>query len=423
MYEGLPIATNKISVEERQSIPHHLLGCIKVHQEPWTVSKFEEQASQVIEQIRSRGKLPIVVGGTHYYLQSLLFKDALVEHGPEQESNKEQEKRWPILAASPVDMLAELKKLDPVMAQRWHPNDIRKVRRSLEIYYTTGRKASEIYEEQQEQRAKSDVPSASHVDRGDMRVANIDRDHQLDRSRSMAPRETSLILWTHAASEILKPRLDSRVDTMLNSRLLAEVEGLYDLQQLQQSADAEVDLSRGIWIAIGYKEFLPYLLATTSGNTTAKELERLRLEGIERTQIRTRQYAKSQIRWINGKLLPALQRENLSQNLYQLDATDLLKWEENVVSVANDIVTAFLQGRTMPESKHSFDATDGKGQSLKDQGNFARKCETCDKIMMSDDAWEGHMSSRKHKATARAKQKALMANGADGEQLSISEDR
>ena len=79
LYSGLPIITNKITVEEREGVPHHLLGCIGFGEPTWVVGTFVKRALGVIEEIRSRGKLPILVGGTHYYTQSLLFRDRLAE--------------------------------------------------------------------------------------------------------------------------------------------------------------------------------------------------------------------------------------------------------------------------------------------------------------------------------------------------------
>ncbi len=408
MYEGLPIATNQISIEERRSIPHHLLGCIKPDEEPWTVAKFQAQATQTVDDIRSRGRLPIAVGGTHYYIQSLLFKDALANAGSDILTTEEQEKKWPILGANAADMLAELQRIDPVMAQRWHPNDTRKIRRSLEIYLSSGRKASEVYEEQQKQRTV-DV-KAGLADQDDSHFQHEDDDQEADHQTPSSLRYDLLVLWTYTSSEILRSRLDKRVDTMLRDGLLSEVESLYKLQCEQKSAELLAAQSRGIWIAIGYKEFLPYLLAMEDGTNSPKELERLKLDCIEKTQIRTRQYAKSQIRWIRGKLLSVLERENLSKNLFLLNAKDISKWQENVLAVADEATTAFLAGSTLPELKDSFDSAVSILRPLKEQEHRSRHCGVCDKTMTTTEAWETHLNSRKHKTTARSKQKKLEAD-------------
>ncbi len=153
MYKGLPIITNKISAEERRGIPHHLFDRIALDEETWWVGQFRKETNRVIREIRSRGKLPIVVGGTHYYITGLLFEDKLIHESssPSRADGPEEgaETKFPILGATAEVMLEKLREVDPQMADRWHPNDIRKIRRSLEIYLTTGRRASDIYAEQQ----------------------------------------------------------------------------------------------------------------------------------------------------------------------------------------------------------------------------------------------------------------------------------
>src|SRR5271168_1169210 len=152
MYDGLPIITNKITAEEQKGIPHHLLGSIAPDEEPWRVGMFKKKADQIIQEIRSRGRLPILVGGTHYYTQSLLFKDSLIddkfygeEHVRTELSNEEILQKFPMLDGPTEAMIERLREVDPKMADRWHPNDRRKIRRSLEIFLLTGKKASDIY--------------------------------------------------------------------------------------------------------------------------------------------------------------------------------------------------------------------------------------------------------------------------------------
>lgn len=123
LYAGLPIITNKITADEQQGIPHHLLGCIALHEQPWVVGTFVKKALRIIDEIRSRGKLPILVGGTQYYIQSLLFQDRLAEEedgGSEAgEFIVDTKARWPILLQPTEVLLEELKKVDPIMAARW----------------------------------------------------------------------------------------------------------------------------------------------------------------------------------------------------------------------------------------------------------------------------------------------------------------
>ncbi|KAG7008072.1 tRNA dimethylallyltransferase [Physcia stellaris] len=318
MYKGLPIATNKISLEERKSIPHHLLDSIRLDDGPWTVSQFLHRANNIIDEIRLKGRLPILVGGTHYYTQSLLFEDFLLEDDSSHMPAEEMEVKWPILAASSEDMLEELKRVDPVMAKTWHPNDNRKIRRSLEIWLTKGQKPSEVYEEQKEKQKQHSVADIAR--RGNDGISQDggcmaeDQDSVVDRPNVL--QYDPLILWTHASPATLQSRLNRRIQTMLDQGLLSEVEAMYQSLQSQESAGKGVDQSRGIWVAIGYKEFIPYLLAIQNGEPTQKQLEKMKQEAIEKTQIRTRQYARNQIRWIRTQLLPALSDNGAAKRLF-----------------------------------------------------------------------------------------------------------
>lgn len=405
MYKGLPIATNKISLEERKSIPHHLLDCVRLDDEPWTVSQFRYHANTVIDDIRSKGRLPILVGGTHYYTQSLIFKESLLEDESSHVPAEELEVKWPILAASSEDIWEELKKVDPAMAKTWHPNDKRKIRRSLEIWLTKGQKPSEVYGKQKEKQLHSSVAeSAQRGNDGISKDGESEKDDQdLVVDRPNVLQYDPLILWTHASPPILQSRLNHRIQSMLDQGLLSEVESMHQSLQSQESAGKAVDQSRGIWVAIGYKEFIPYLLALQTGKLTQKQLEKLKQEAIEKTQIRTRQYARSQIRWIRTRLLTALSDTGAEKRLFLLDGSDVSKWAINVEEIADRITAAFLQRAELPDPREVCPAA---GDMLSMGGKQERRmkhCAVCDKTMMTDDAWRDHISSMKHKRTARAK--------------------
>ncbi|KAI5277644.1 hypothetical protein KEM54_004933, partial [Ascosphaera aggregata] len=153
-YKGLPVTTNQVQPHEMNGIPHHLIAVNSIEQEPWQVGLFRRECLKTIRDIRSRGKLPVLVGGTHYYTQAVLFNEQLVDYrGLEDAEAQPQEgerpldaaaqERFKILDKSDQEILEKLREVDPVMASRWHPNEDRKIRRSLEIYLQTGRRASE----------------------------------------------------------------------------------------------------------------------------------------------------------------------------------------------------------------------------------------------------------------------------------------
>ncbi|KAL8787984.1 MAG: hypothetical protein Q9195_007528 [Heterodermia aff. obscurata] len=394
MYEGLPITTNKIPVPERNSIPHHLLDCISLTEEPWTVTRFRGQALNILEDIKSRGRLPILVGGTHYYTQSVLFKGSVLDENVQQVAPDEQELKWPILGASSEAMLEELKKVDPVMAKTWHPKDKRKVRRSLEIWLTTGQKPSDVYEKQKQGLVASD--------NNHNLIDSSEREIPRSQDVTSAFQHEPLILWTHAPPSTLHPRLDTRIDSMLDQGLLTEIHSMHHSLQAQESTGKAVDQSRGIWVAIGYKEFMPYLLALDL--LPPKDLANLKREAIERTKIRTRQYARSQLRWIRTKLLSALAEEGALGRLFLLDGSDAESWASDVEASAERITAAFLQGADLlPDPRSVCPAAVEMLSPGGRQERRVRHCDVCGKTMTTDDSWRDHVQSMRHRNTVKAK--------------------
>lgn len=395
IYEGLPITTNKIPPEERKDVPHHLLGCVKLDEEPWTVQQFRDRASKVIGEIESRRKLPILVGGTHYYTQSLLFKDAVVEQEDvDRIAREQQEQKWPILGASTEEVLEELQRVDPVMARRWHPNDRRKIRRSLEIWLTTGRKASEVYYQQRQARTSTDSQTTQAIWEP---IESPDDMYERSVTDSNSPLSyDTLIFWTYADSDVLSPRLENRVDKMVSEGLLEEVQSMYDFFQDREQQGSTLDQSRGIWVAIGFKENLPYIM---DGNNSEKPKK----EGIERTKIATRQYAKRQVRWIRLRLRRALTEVNSADRLFLLDAADLTQWSQNVEEKARDITEAFLGGSTLPKPESLSDAAKEMLVTSEETSRAARHCDACIKTLMSEEEWIGHLKSKGHKSAVRPK--------------------
>lgn len=387
MYEGLPITTNKLPLEERKGIPHHLLSCVKLGDEAWTVKQFLEQATGIIREIRSRGRLPILVGGTHYYTQSLLFRDALVDEGVTDDITLEnQAQEWQLLDASTEEMLKELQKVDPEMAMRWHPSDRRKIRRSLEIWLKTGKRASDIYEQQ---RTKS------------LEIQSCEWDGHAVPNRSEISarshvRYDPLIFWVHASSEVLNSRLEERVDSMISHGLLEETTSMQSFLRNREHQGDCIDQSRGIWVAIGFKELLPYIL---DGSRPKK----LRQECIESTKIATRQYAKRQVRWIRLRLQRAVSAAGLTNNMYLLDATDSSRWSDGVAAKAQDVTAAFINGFALPKPDSLSDLAMKLLTAPAEEAKFARHCQACDKTLTFHSQWINHLRSKGHRSSVRPK--------------------
>lgn len=390
LYHGLPVITNKITQEEMKGIPHHLLGCIGLEQEAWTVGKFVSEALITIKDIRSRGKLPILVGGTHYYTQSLIFHDALAKD--DALNVVEDSTSFPILKEPTNTILNRLKEVDPIMADRWHPNERRKIQRSLELYLRTGKPASQLYNEQRMKRKSS--PSAKESEQMEPR----------------APRFSALIFWVHVSRDVLQPRLDNRVDKMLERGLLSEVQELSSFRISQEDrTGTSIDQSRGIWVSIGYKEFLDYQFALSDPSRPALEIEKLKTAAIEKTQAATRQYANRQVKWIRIKLLNALLDTGQECNLFLLDASDLSRWGDQIIQPAIDITEKFLSGQPLPvpstlSAVASEMLTPKREYDLGQRPDLWQKkvCDTCGTVAVTENDWSLHMKSRNHrKATSK----------------------
>ena len=391
MYSGLPIATNKISMEEQKSIRHHLLGFISFHERPWDVASFRQNATQVVEEIHARGKTPILVGGNHYYTQALLFKDGIIEGPPVNVTRQEWEKVWPILGASTEEMIEELRKVDPIMAKRWHPKERRRIRRSLEIYLTTGKRASETYQEQRLRQSEmfSKFPANSAV-----QPASSNEEPTTVNVPSLL--YDTLIFWTHVDSGVLQSRLEDRVEAMVLKGLIPEAQLMFERLAAFGFGEEAGKSDIGIRTAIGYKEFLPFLLAHKADNKTSEELENLTKEGIERTKIGTRQYARQQIRWIRNKLLRTLESESLDRTLFLLDGTDISQRPLTVDAVAHVIMEKFLNGETLPLPRSVSTTAEQMLLTKKKEDLYARNCEACDKTMMSGEQWILHIKGKPH---------------------------
>jgi tRNA dimethylallyltransferase len=244
---------------------------------------------------------------------------------------------------------------DPLMAAKWHPNDRRKMLRSLQIIRQSGRKHSALMEEQQQQRTQ-----ASPL------------------------RYRTCILWVHAAMDTLRPRLDARVDIMMQQGMLHEVTRFLD-------GRTDVDFTRGLAQAIGFKELAPHILSQQSLQ-----------ECVDRVKTANRQYAKRQLTWIHNKLVPLVDGQ-AECHMYQLDASDLSTWNETVVQPAMDIVHAFLHHQEMPPSTvrppqntlvhgQHFIASETTIASMS-----VRTCTVCPGSWRGNSEWNSHVKSKVHR--------------------------
>ncbi|RCI11760.1 hypothetical protein L249_7678 [Ophiocordyceps polyrhachis-furcata BCC 54312] len=385
LYKGLPILTNKMNPSARRGIPHHLLGHIPPLSPPWNVDVFRREASLVLEDIRSRGKLPILVGGTHYYLDALLFPDVVLDSLDQRDGNNHHHDHHPhhgLLDEPTHILLAELRKCDPAMAERWHPNDRRKILRSLEIFLNTGRTATALYAEQEQRRR------AAH--------------------QNVGPWD-KLLFWVHTDRDVLCHRLDRRVDAMLEAGLLDEVRQLYALRR-EALDPSSVDVTKGIWQSIGYRQFEPYVHDTASSPA-------LKATALEEVKAATRRYAAHQTRWIRYKQTRRLrdQGPEAISSLYLVDSTDPALFRARVLDPAASLVDQFLRGLPRPSPA---DLSPRAREILAaawhppDPPEPPRKhfCDLCQATLLSDEAWRRHIGGIAHRrATVKKKKLALVS--------------
>lgn len=300
------------------------------------------------------------------------------------------------------------------MADRWHPNERRKIIRSLEIWLETGKKASEIYREQASRimnaRSSSDGLPDADSDREPSKLHNI--------------RFPTLVLWVHAEQEKLRERLDRRVDNMIERGLLSEIETLEAYLKSRAEANEPVDTTRGIWTSIGYKEFHTYSAALHSGDMDEGHLSSLRDNAIEKTKVATKQYAKRQVKWIRSKFLNSMINAQAMRSMFLLDGTARENWQEEVAGPSERLVQQFLSATEAPDTSSMSAIAREMLRPVREYELSARQdlwvrktCEFCDITIITENEWELHSKSRRHrKRISKAKKAILKAQGANLEQ-------
>ena len=239
IYRGMDIGTAKLTVEERQGVPHHLLDVLDVTQDS-TVAWYQDSARQVIDEIESRGKRPIIVGGTGLYIKSILDELNFPDTDPDTRKSLELE-----LEKIGLDAMYErLQKLDPAAGIAIDRANARRVIRALEVIAITGKPFT----------------------------ANLPREES---TRYPDARQFGLVM----DRESLDVRISARVDLMWEQGFVAEVQSLLN---------AGITEARTAQLALGYSQIIAYLQGRMSEE-----------EAREDTKRATRQYARRQETWFS----------------------------------------------------------------------------------------------------------------------------
>ena len=242
VYRGMTIGTAAPTQDEMDGVPHHMVA-VAEPEENWSVARFAEEADKCIQNILSRGKLPILVGGTGLYLDAIIAGRSFAPGKSGGEIRRMLENR---LAEEGIEpLLNELRMVDPESAERLPPADEKRILRALEVYLETGKTITQHNLESQTVPKKYDAVyiGLAFADRADMRAL-----------------------------------IDLRVDKMVEAGLVDEIRTL-----LARGLDRSCTALQ----AIGYKEFL-----------AAMDGEAGIAEAVEEVKLRSRQYAKRQLTWL-----------------------------------------------------------------------------------------------------------------------------
>ena len=242
IYRNLDIGTAKPNLTERQDIPHYLIDEVEAGEE-YSVQQFVKSARERIDDITSRGKLPIVVGGTGLYIKSLIYPYSFASSKKDVELRKKYNKLLNEKGKEYIFSLLASK--DKLASEKIHPNDTKRVIRALEIIEQTGRTKSE-------QNTESQKPIYDYV----LVALTMDR-------------------------EVLYKKINDRVDKMFDKGLVQEVKTLFDKGKVSWESQSMQ--------AIGYKEFKNYF-------SSAISLDELK----ELIKKNSRNYAKRQLTFIRG---------------------------------------------------------------------------------------------------------------------------
>ncbi|XP_038223384.1 tRNA dimethylallyltransferase [Zerene cesonia] len=419
IYKGLDIVTAKASETERQLVPHHLLDILEPHQN-FTVVDFRNRALKIIDNLTQQGKIPIIVGGTNYYIESIVYKilvedmddtNALLwdcsrrkrdfidqdhvggkkmktntddeairskhETVPDNEENQDalielrkkiQEDVDNEAKKTNEEVHALLKSIDPVMASRLHPNNRRKVLRSIEVWLKSGRRHSEVLDEQK-------------LSEGEMRRPGA-----------------TILFWLKCEQSIHDERLNARVDSMIEEGLVDELLDFHDRHNKERMQDGKPpDYTKGVFQTLGFKEFHEYLILSEN-KRNSDEGRKLLEQSIENMKIGTRRYARRQNKMILGRFLQIPTRE--VPPVFELDTTDINKWNEEVLNKAICVIDSFTSNTC---SKYEPLKPKINEEKLTLNVHSSNYCDVCNRLIIGDKEYAIHLASNKHRKVLKKK--------------------
>ena len=240
VYKHMDIGSAKIMPEEMEGITHYLIDALEPSEE-FNIVVFQKMAKQALEEIYANGKIPIIAGGTGFYIQALLYDIDFENQDCNEEYRMELEN---IAKEQGAEVLhARLQEIDPVSAEKIHANNVKRVIRALEFYHLTGKPISE---------------------------------HNESEHQKKSPYNFAYFVLTDERENLYK-RIDKRVDIMVEQGLLEEVQRLKEMGYHRDMVSMQ---------GLGYKEILDYLDGKYSLDEAIYIIKR-----------ETRHFAKRQLTW------------------------------------------------------------------------------------------------------------------------------
>eukprot|EP00835_Amoeboradix_gromovi_P002403 NODE_136_length_18060_cov_0.656645.p1 type:complete len:465 gc:universal NODE_136_length_18060_cov_0.656645:15805-17199(+) len=369
VYKDAPILTNKVLIREPK---HHLMNFIE-WDKTYSVRDFIRDADKIISDILNRGKVPILVGGTNYYIELLLWGNDFHEYGFDDDSK--------LYNDLDTNTLIEKVKLFDMDYALKNSNNRRR------LVYAMNMNAS----------------------------GHSLKNNFSDRWKTKC-RYNSLFIWCSSDMAVLDHRINARVDSMVSNGLLDELDLLDRFWKIRNPVyynDVKENQVEGIFQSIGFKEFGSYL--------NSKKEENL-IEALELMKLRTRQYARRQIQWIRARIVPRLFNsfQTSDCHLCLVDCSFVEMWKDTVIPSALYCVEKYFAGVKVDrkvalqrqfdmykalgniDSSHLADILDTHISNIYpdpiafEDPNKRFECKTCNKYIFGSRQWKAHLSSKKH---------------------------
>eukprot|EP00095_Tigriopus_kingsejongensis_P003816 maker-scaffold278_size225338-snap-gene-1.25 protein:Tk03816 transcript:maker-scaffold278_size225338-snap-gene-1.25-mRNA-1 annotation:"trna mitochondrial" len=395
MYKGLDIVTNKVTSEELKLVPHHVIDYLDPLTK-CTVVDFRNKALPIVESLLRQNVMPVICGGTNYYIESLLWrvlidqnqdrstasdipsKVAKLSNDPEDgqfqgslssardalDTNLEMGEFEPQDSTSTEDLYVKLLEIDPQRAKQLMPQERRKILRSLQVFHQNGRRHSDLIQEQRDQVGGSYLG-------GPLRF-----------------KENCLIIWVQCDPNILEERCNKRVDKMIQRGMVQELEQFHQDYNLSRKTPA--DYTIGIFQSIGFKEFHDYLMLGSQEEKASLEGQRLFEAGVDQLKLVTRQYARRQVKWMRSRFLNP--RRDVVP-VYPVSSCDPSQWDSACLKPALGVIEAFMEGRTPPLKPIDPIERAHEPEELA----TIHHCELCQVTLKGILQYQFHLASKRHR--------------------------